>query len=303
MTISGRTGIYAVIGDPIEHSLSPIMQNAAFNALNMKCIYTAFRVKSSDVTNALAGMRALGVLGLNVTMPHKEAVIAHLDWIEETAKFLNSVNTIQLKDEKLLGYSTDGIGALMALRENRADPQGKRVLILGAGGAARAMAYALIKEADEIAILNRTVLEAEKLSETLKSKFNKKIITGSLSPESIREKIKDTDILLNATSVGMKPNINQSLITPDNLKADLTVMDLIYNPLETQLVKYSKAAGARVISGIEMLIYQGAAAFEIWTGQQAPVQVMRKAILEQKCWSVGYERRGISVSSWRSNNC
>jgi len=281
VTVSGRTRIYAVIGDPIEHSLSPIIQNAAFNALNLNCVYTAFRVKFSDVVNALAGIRALGVFGLNVTMPHKESVIAYLDWVDETAKFLKSVNTIHHKDGKLLGYSTDGVGALAALKENGTNPHGKRALIFGAGGAARAIAYALVQEVEELVVLNRTVSEAEKLSETLKRKFNKKISTGSLSPEGIKEEISNSDILLNATSVGMNPIINQSLIAPDNLNPDLTVMDIVYNPYETQLVKDAKAAGAKVVSGMEMLIYQGAAAFEIWTGQQAPVQVMRNAILEQ----------------------
>jgi shikimate dehydrogenase len=279
--VSGKTRVCAVIGEPIDHSLSPVIQNAAFCALNIDCVYTAFRVNSSDIANALSGIRALGVLGLNVTMPHKEAVIAYLDWIDETAKFLNSVNTIHHKDGKLLGYSTDGIGALRALKENGANPQGKRVLILGAGGAARSIAYSLIQEADELFILNRTVSEAKKLAETLKHKFDKKISAGSLSPEIIKEKIRATDILLNTTSVGMNPNINQSLIEPDNLESNLTVMDIIYNPHDTQLIKDAKAVGAKVVNGIEMLIYQGATAFEIWTGQQAPIPVMRKALLEQ----------------------
>jgi shikimate dehydrogenase len=153
--------------------------------------------------------------------------------------------------------------------------------MLGSGGAARAIAYTLIQETDELIILNRTISETKKLSEKLKHKFNKKIEVYSLSQEIIKEKIKNTDILLNTTSVGMKPNnINQSLITPDNLKADLTVMDIVYNPLETQLIKDAKTAGAKVINGAEMLIYQGGAAFEIWTGQQAPVQIMKKAALE-----------------------
>jgi shikimate dehydrogenase len=281
VTISGKTRVCAVIGDPIEHSLSPVIQNAAFNALNINCIYTAFRVTPAGVANALAGIRALGILGFNVTMPHKEAVIAHLDWIDETAKFLNSVNTIYHRDGKLLGYSTDGTGALRALEENGAKPQGKRVVIIGAGGAARAIAHSLIQETDELVVLNRTVSEAKKLSETLKHKFNKKVSAGSLSPEVIKEKINESDILLNTTSVGMRPNINQSLVAPNNLKSDLTVMDIVYNPYETQLIKDAKAAGANVVSGVEMLIYQGAATFEIWTGQQAPVQVMRRAVLEQ----------------------
>ncbi|MDR0797275.1 MAG: shikimate dehydrogenase [Nitrososphaerota archaeon] len=280
MIVSGKTCVYAVIGDPIEHSLSPVIQNAVFNALNIDGIYTAFRVKSSDVANALAGMRALGISGLNVTMPHKEKVIANLDWIDEPAKFLNSVNTIHHKDGKLLGYSTDGIGALKALKANGADPHNKRVLMLGAGRTARAIAYSIIQEAEELVVLNRTVSEAKKLSETLKHKFNKKINFGSLSPEVIREKIRDTDILLNTTPTGMEPNINQSLVASNNLKSNLTVMDIVYSPYETQLIKDAKAAGSKVVSGVEMLIYQGAAAFEIWTDKQAPVQVMRKAISE-----------------------
>jgi len=281
VVISGKTCVCTVIGDPIAHSLSPAMQNAAFNALNIDFVYTAFRVKPSEVANALAGIRALGICGVNVTMPHKEAVIAYLDWIDEAAKCLNSVNTIHCKNNQLLGYSTDGIGVLRALKENKTDPNGKQVLILGAGGAARAIAYTLIQETEELIILNRTASKAEKLAETIKYKFDKKIITGTLSPESIRERISTADILLNTTSVGMSPHMNQSLIAQNDLKSDLTIMDIVYNPIETQLAKDAKAAGAKVISGVEMLIYQGAASFEIWTGQQAPVQVMRRAALEQ----------------------
>ena len=282
MTISGKTHVCAVIGDPIEHSLSPVIQNAAFNALNIDAVYTAFMVKPSEVANALAGIRALGMLGLSVTMPHKEAVIPHLDWVDETVKCLNSVNTIHCKEGKLFGYSTDGIGALEALKKNRANPHGKRVLMLGAGGAARVIAHTLIEEVEELVVLNRTVSVAERLAETLKHKFGKKIIVNSLSPEIIGEKISNSDILLNTTSVGMKNNTDQrSLIVLDCLRPDLTVMDIVYNPLETRLIKDAKAAGAKVISGVEMLIYQGAAAFEIWTGHKAPVQVMRKAALEQ----------------------
>jgi shikimate dehydrogenase len=281
VTISGRTNVCAVIGDPIEHSLSPVIQNVAFNALNLNVVYTAFRVKSSEVANALAGMRALGFLGLSVTMPHKETVIPYLDWVDETAKCLNSVNTIHSKEGKLLGYSTDGIGALEALRKNGADPQGKRVLMLGAGGAARVIAYTLIEEVEELVVLNRTSSMAEKLAETIKHKFGKKIIIDSLSPKVIEANVCNSDILLNTTSVGMKPNIDKSLVSPDCLRSNLTVMDIVYNPFETRLVKDAKAVGANVVSGVEMLIYQGAAAFEIWTGCRAPVQVMRNAALEQ----------------------
>jgi shikimate dehydrogenase len=249
--------------------------------LGLDFVYTAFKVNPSEVANALAGMRALGIVGLNVTMPHKEAVIPHLDWIDETAKFLNSVNTIHNKNRKLYGYSTDGIGALKALKENGADPHGKRVVMLGAGAAARAIAYTLVQETDELVVLNRTVSEAKELAESLKRKFGKKAIADSIKPDVVKENIRDSQILLNTTSVGMKPNLAQSLIAPSSLKSELTVMDIVYNPVETKLALDAKAAGATVISGVEMLIYQGAASFEIWTGKQAPLQVMRKTALEQ----------------------
>ena len=281
MAVSGKTCVCAVIGNPIEHSLSPVIQNAAFNALNLDFIYTAFRVKPLEVNNALAGVRALGIVGLNVTMPHKEAVIPCLDWIDESAMFLSSVNTIHHKDGKLLGYSTDGVGAFNALKENGVNPCGKRVLMLGAGGAARAIAYTLVQDVEELVVLNRTVSGAEKLSEVIKQKFGKKISVDLLSSKSIEERIVDVDILLNTTSVGMKPNVDQSLVTSNSLRSDMTVMDIVYNPVETQLVRDAKAVGAKVVSGVEMLIYQGAASFEIWTGQSSPVQVMRRAALEQ----------------------
>ena len=280
MNITGETRVCGVIGDPIEHTLSPTIQNAAFNALNLDYTFLAFKVTPTQVGNAIAGMRALGILGLNVTMPHKEAVINHLDQIDETAKFLNAVNTIHNKDGKLLGFNTDGIGALKALKENGANPQGKRVLLLGSGGAARAIAYSLAQEADELVVLNRTVDEAKDLASLLKRTFNKKVVANLLSASVIQDKLCDSDILINATSVGMKPNFGQSLIAPEWLKPDLTVMDIVYNPVETKLAIDAKSKGAKVVSGVEMLIYQGAASFEIWTGIPAPVEVMRKAALE-----------------------
>src|SRR5450759_338633 len=156
MSITGKTRVCGVIGDPIEHSLSPILHNAAFNSLNLGYVFLAFKVKSTEVGNAISGMRALDIHGLNVTMPHKKAVINYLYEIDQTAKFLNAVNTIYNKNGKLLGFNTDGVGALKALKENGANPAGKKVLLLGSGGAARAIAYALAQEADELVVLNRT---------------------------------------------------------------------------------------------------------------------------------------------------
>jgi len=226
-------------------------------------------------------MRALEIVGLNVTMPHKEAVIKHLDQIDENAKFLNAVNTIHNKDGQLIGYNTDGVGVIKALKENGSNPKGKKILLLGAGGSARAIAYALAKQTDELIILNRTVSVAKKIVNLLNKTLNKKILADSLTTQKIREHIQQSDILINATSVGMKPNSNQSLIPKQLIKPKMTIMDIVYNPVETKLAREAKSAGAKVVSGTEMLIYQGAASFEIWTGKTAPVEVMRKAALER----------------------
>jgi shikimate dehydrogenase len=281
MTISGKTRVCGVIGDPIEHSLSPTIQNAAFNHLELDFVFLAFRVKAADLENAMRGMRGLGIHGLNVTMPHKSAVIGCLDEVDFTVRFLGSANTILNRDGKLSGFSTDGVGALKALLENGVDLSGKKVLLLGAGGAAKAIAFVLVPEVGELAILNRSTEKAEELAETLGHMFNRKVVGGALSPDAIKATLRDSDVLVNATSAGMKPNLNQSIVAPQWLRSDLTVMDIVYDPVETRLAKDAKAAGAKIVSGVEMLIYQGAASFEIWTGKPAPIEVMRKAALNK----------------------
>jgi shikimate dehydrogenase len=281
MIISGKTRVYGVIGDPIEHSLSPVMHNAAFEALGLDAIFLAFKVKPAEVSNAVNGMRAFSIHGLNVTMPHKTAVIPHLDEIDKNARFLNAVNTIQNRNGKLLGFNTDGVGALKALRENGVEPKGKKVLLLGAGGASRAIAFTLAHEADELVILNRSIKPAKELVKQLKQALPKKILADELSPNALEDNLVDAEILINATSIGMKPNANDTPVNPKWLRSNLAVMDIVYNPLETKLAKIAKEAGAKVVSGVEMLIYQGAASFEIWTGKSAPVQVMRKAALDR----------------------
>jgi shikimate dehydrogenase len=279
MSISGKTRVCGVIGDPIEHTLSPIIQNAGFRALKLDYVFLAFKVKSAKVENAVDGMRALNIRGLNVTMPHKSTIMNFLDRIDLSAQIVNSVNTILNRESKLFGFNTDGVGALKALRENGVEPKGRKVLLLGAGGAARAIAYAMAKESDELAVLNRTEKQARELAKLLEKTANKKIVAGSLSPSEIQRNLQDSDILINATSIGMKPKADESLVPPRLLRPNLAVMDIVYNPIETKLAKDAKAAGAKVVSGVEMLIYQGAASFEIWTGKSAPVEVMRKAAL------------------------
>jgi shikimate dehydrogenase len=281
MEISGTTKLCGIIGDPVEHTLSPAMHNAAFNELKLDFVYLAFRVRNDELEKAMSGVRSLGIHGLNVTMPHKNAVIKYLDKIDSTAKSIGAVNTILSNNGKLKGFNTDGIGALKALKENGVSPQGKKLVLLGAGGAANAIAFHMAQEVEELVILNRTVEKAKKFAKILSGKFDRLIIGNSLSLNHIEKELRNADILINATSIGMHPNVNQSPVRHELLRPDLCVMDIIYNPLETKLAKEAKVTGAKVVSGIEMLVYQGAASFEIWTSHPGPVKIMRKAALNK----------------------
>ena len=286
MAISGKTRVCGVIGYPIGHTLSPTIQNAAFNHLKLDFVFLAFHVKAPELENAVQGMRGLSIHGLNVTMPHKNTIISYLDEVDSAVQFLGSANTILNKGGKLSGFNTDGVGALNALRENIVELSEKKVLLLGAGGAAKAIAFSFAQEAGSLCILNRGPEKAAVLADALNHIFCKEIVGGALSPSAVQKKLQDAEILVNATSVGMHPHVDQSLVEPQWLKPNMTVMDIVYNPVETKLAKDAKAAGAKVISGVEMLIYQGAASFKIWTGKSAPIEVMRKAALK-KLSSVG----------------
>ena len=280
MAISGRTELFAVIGDPIEHSLSPAMHNAAFEHLKLDYIFVVFRVTPDELETAVRGARALGIKGLSVTMPLKNAIIEFIDEADAAVKLLRAANTILNQHGRLKGFNTDGIGAVKALKSNDVDLSKKKVLLLGAGGAAKAIAFSLAKEVDELCILNRDVVKARDLASVLAT-FGIEIVGDELSPSNIEEELADADVLINATSVGMAPNTDESLVKPAWLKPDVSVLDIVYNPIETRLIRESKAAGIKVINGVEMLLYQGAAAFEIWTQIKAPVDVMRTALLSK----------------------
>lgn len=261
--------IYGVIGDPVAHSLSPIIHNAAFEALGMDCIYHAFLVKSGHLHEAVNGARYLGFGGLNVTIPHKEAVLRMIE-ADDMAQDIGAVNTIDLKNMR--GYNTDGLGALDSLHDNGIDVANKRVLVLGAGGAARAVIYAMVTNGAAVTIANRTEEKSADLAAYMRS-FGTVFGTGL---DELRKKVEISDIIINTTSVGMHPNTD-TLITRDMLRSDQVVFDLVYRPLETQMLKEARSAGAMVIDGITMLVRQGARSFKIWTGVEPPLDVMERS--------------------------
>jgi shikimate dehydrogenase len=283
MKISGKTKVCGLIGNPVEHSLSPILHNMAFQYLGLDFIYLVFTVTKEGLAEAISGMRSLGIKGLNVTMPHKIDVIRYLDELDETARSIGSVNTILNQKDKLTGYTTDGIGALKALIYHGANPSGKKVVVLGAGGASRSVSFTLAKEAGELVILNRTLIKAQKLVDDLSAHqvCKAKVRADELNSENIRKELKDANILMNATSIGMRPQESITPIDPALLRSDLVVFDMVYEPLETKLLAEAKKKGATTVDGLSMLVFQGAISFEIWTGSKAPVEVMMNAVTEE----------------------
>jgi len=283
MNFSGRTKVCALIGNPVEHSLSPSIQNAAFQHLNLDYVYAAFTVRREHLENAISGVRSLGLHGLNVTMPHKINVSQYLDQLDETARNIGSVNTILNKNGRLIGYTTDGIGALNALRYSRVNPSAKKIVILGAGGASRAVSFNLAREAKDLVILNRTVERAENLANDLSSHLgtSANVRAGRLSDDVLKKELKDAEIFINATSVGMHPKETETPVNPSFIHPSTVVFDLVYDPLETRLLKEARKIGAKTIIGLVMLVHQGAASFEIWTGRKAPVEVMMEVAMEK----------------------
>jgi len=297
--INGTTQVIGVIGNPVGHSFSPIMFNAAFKAMNMNYVYVPFKVEKEDLKYAIKGAKAFGIKGLNVTIPHKQKIINELDKFDIMANLIGAVNTIDFKDGKSKGYNTDCIGAVKAIEEF-CDIKNKNVVIVGAGGAARAIAFQIaIEGANNLTMINRSPKKAKSLIYDIKTLLsadftdNSKLddITIDFSHidlnfeygglDILHESLKDADILIDTTPIGMHPNINdEPVATEDMIHSDLIVNDIVYNPLETTLIKEAKKANAKTISGIKMLLYQGAENFKIWTEKEAPIDVMEKALLE-----------------------
>ncbi len=280
--VTGKTGLVGIMGHPIAHTLSPAMHNAAFNAMGLEYCYLPFDVRPHDLGKALTGLGALGCKGLNVTIPHKRAVLPFLDDLSREARLIGAVNTIEFRGSRLIGHNTDGQGFTTAFRrECRVLLRGKRALLLGAGGAARAVAVQLLVEGvHRLTLANRTLRKAQRLVQDLRKHFPRRELKAlPLERRHLVSVVRDAQIIINATSVGMKPG-GKIPMPSGLLRPDLIVCDLIYYPPMTTLLKEARRAGAKTLNGMGMLLWQGALAFEIWMRKKPPVDVMGKALLK-----------------------
>ena len=277
----GKTQVCGIIGDPISHTVSPAMQNAAFQKLGLEFTYVPFRVTKEDLCQAIQGVKALNIRGLNVTIPHKIDVMPLLDEIDPLAEKIGSVNTIVNDEGSLKGYNTDASGFLKALLAAKVRPDRKNIVILGAGGAARAIVFILADQGANLTVLNRHPEAARKLTARLFALFRRKVEALELNRENLKTALNDAEVTINTTSLGMTPETDATPVPARLIKPGQVVFDIIYNPPKTRLLYEAEKRGAKTIGGIEMLVWQGAAAFELWTGQKAPVTVMREAAIRK----------------------
>ncbi len=277
--VDGKTGIYGLFGFPVTHSLSPAMHNVAFNQLNINAIYLPFAVAPEKLKEAVNSIKTFGIQGVNVTVPHKENIIKHLDNLSEDAYIIQAVNTVVNKDGKLMGHNTDGYGFINSLMEMKFNPKDKSFLIVGSGGAARAISINVAKHrAKEIFICDVIEEKAKKLKDYTKSVFSNCYIEA-VSPEDLKVLKNRIDILVNATPIGLKKD-DPLVVDKQLLKRDIFVYDLIYNPAQTKLLALAEKMGLACSNGLNMLLYQGALSFKLWTGKNPPVAVMKKALLD-----------------------
>ncbi|NVM25773.1 MAG: shikimate dehydrogenase [Desulfobacterales bacterium] len=267
MIINRHTDLYGVLGFPLSQTLGPIMHNTAFEVTGVNAVYLAF--ETGDIEGCVKGMRALGIKGMSVTLPFKSEVLPYLDGVDEMAKKIGAVNTIVNKNGQLIGYNTDALGSLKALQDV-VGLTGMNCLLLGAGGAARAIGFILKEQGVHLTIANRSPERGIALARSLHSPFVLLKDVGKM----------DEDILIQATPVGMYPHKDQCLIPEYLLKEGMVVMDIIYNPPETRLVKTARKRGCRTITGLTMFVYQGAEQFRLWTDINPPISAMKRAVKE-----------------------
>jgi len=285
LRITGATKVVGVFGDPVEHTVSPAMHNAAFLALGIDMVYLPLRVFAepiSELGDAIKGIKAMNMRGVNITIPHKENAIKYLDEIDEHAAEIGAVNTVVNKNGLLVGYNTDGPGYLLSLRKYTGFiPEGKRILIFGAGGASRAVVYAILAARPaSLLIANRTIERAVALKDKFGARF-KEVEVNVTTPDSAltREFAKEADLVVNTTPLGMGGK-GAPGIPVEDLSESAVVSDIVYTPLETGFLKRAKERGLKTHDGLSMLVKQGAVTFELWTGQRAPLDIMRQAALQ-----------------------
>jgi len=279
--IGGTTRVCAVIGDPIKHSLSPPMHNAAFRSLGMDLVYVAFRVRKDELRAAIEGIRSLGILGVNVTMPHKTRVLRFLDKVDVTAREIGAVNTIVRSDSELHGYNTDGQAALASLASLGCSLSGSAGVILGAGGAARSIAYHLCRVVESLTILNRTRSKASSIAGKARMWSGARCRSHRLDRTSLRQELSEASLLINTLPVHVFPRIGKTLIEQRLVRPGMLVLDINYQSKNDFLAE-AKLAGAKVSDGLDMLVRQAALSFRIWTGRDAPIEIMREAAIKAR---------------------
>jgi len=273
MSLDFRT--YCIIGDPIDHSLSPAIHNAAFSSLGLNCSYISFRVQEGQLKNSLDSLRAINIGGFNVTMPHKVRVLEYVDQYDKTVELVGAANTVKNEDGKFCAYNTDVLGFIKPLRQRGIDFNGFEVTILGAGGAARAVAVALAGERGiaNINIFNRNTDRSKELANLLKKLGLRASIVSSNNIQNIASK---SNLIINTTPLGMKGE--QSLIKSSSIRKDAIVYDIVYKPINTNLLENARTAGAKVVYGYEMLLEQAIASFKIWFQRDPPIEPMKKVL-------------------------
>ena len=291
---NSETKLIALLGCPVKHSVSPQFQNAALECLGINTKYLAFEVFEENITNAVKGLNALGAVGANITVPHKQSVFKLCDKCSPEAKVIEAVNTIKFENGKAIGFNTDAYGLAASLNENNQSFKNKKIVILGAGGAARAaVTQAIFDGAEEIYVINRTISKAESLVQNISEKV--KLLADNEKPENfpeisaggydvIKKALKNSSILINASSIGLK-NDDSHLFDYTIIESNIFVYDMIYNPPFTPLLLDAKRKGCKTSNGLTMLLHQGAKAFEIWFSRPAPLELMRNKLLHPTIFS------------------
>lgn len=280
--VNTETKLTGLLGYPLQHTLSPLLYNCAYEYERLNWCYLPLPVKKADFSDALVGVKALGFVGVNITMPYKETSLQYMDELDSFAELIGAINTVHIVGGRCIAYNTDARGFVQSLQHDACfDPTHKKVVIIGAGGAAKAVTMALASErVSQISVLNRTLQKAVELTEAIEKNYRETSVCAINFDHELESIIGNADLIINATPVGMEQDMAACPIPTDSFHASQLVFDLVYNPPKTKLLQEAEKRGARIINGLGMLIYQAASAFEIWTGRPAPIDHLKKVLTE-----------------------